>query len=108
MKIVKFDDRIEYHNELGQRHREDGPAVECLSGHKLWYQNGQLHRIDGPAREYANGNKFWYQNNQLHRLDGPAFDGVDEKFEYYIYGREYTEFEFKFFSQAILGNIIID
>lgn len=25
----------------GQRHREDGPAVECSDGDKSWYLNGE-------------------------------------------------------------------
>ena len=52
-------------------HREDGPAVECANGTKVWYKEGKCHREDGPAREYANGNKFWY-----------------------LEGKEYTESEF--------------
>lgn len=38
-------------NEKGERHREDGPAVEYADGSKYWYQNGELHREDGPAIE---------------------------------------------------------
>ena len=79
MNIVKFDDQIKYHNDLGQRHRLDGPAVE-----------------------YTNGSKFWYQNGKYHRLDGPAFEWSDGRCKYYIHGREYTELEFKFFSRVIL------
>ena len=33
----------------GKRHREDGPAYECASGHKYWYLNGKRHREDGPV-----------------------------------------------------------
>ena len=29
----------EYKNELGQRHRLDGPAVERADGSKIWCQN---------------------------------------------------------------------
>jgi len=29
----------EYLNELGQFHREDGPAMEYSNGTKLWYLN---------------------------------------------------------------------
>lgn len=39
----------------GQWHREDGPAVEWLSGTKEWYVNGNCHRVDGPAVEWASG-----------------------------------------------------
>ena len=55
----KFSDRIEYRNEKGQYHREDGPAIEFINGSKEWYLNGQLHRLDGPAIEYRDGNKYW-------------------------------------------------
>ena len=60
-----FDDRIEYYNDEGQKHREDGPAVEYSNGHKEWWMNDQLHREDGPAIEYSNGYKCWYLNGKL-------------------------------------------
>ena len=34
------------------------------NGSKKWYKNGQRHREDGPAVEYANGYKFWYLNGK--------------------------------------------
>jgi len=62
----------------GQRHREDGPAIELSSGTKAWYLDGKyhrekLHREDGPAIERADGTQVWYLNgNHLteedHRL----------------------------------------
>ena len=59
--IVKvYDNRTEWFNKDGQRHREDGPAITWADGDKEWYQNGQLHRIDGPAIENADGRKEWY------------------------------------------------
>ena len=51
-----------YYNENGERHREDGPAVEWVYGDKAWYKHGHLHREDGPAIEYINGDKSWYLN----------------------------------------------
>ena len=47
----------------GQRHREDGPAIELSSGTKSWYLNGQRHREDGPAVDYSDGYKSWYLND---------------------------------------------
>lgn len=44
----------------GKRHREDGPAVECANGDKLWYRRGALHREDGPAIERQDGTVSWY------------------------------------------------
>ena len=44
----------------GERHREDGPAVEFTSGTKMWFLNGKQHREDGPAHEWADGDRAWY------------------------------------------------
>jgi len=49
----------------GQYHREDGPAIEYVSGTKYWYVYDKLHRLDGPAVELANGNKLWYYHGKL-------------------------------------------
>jgi hypothetical protein len=48
----------------GERHREDGPAIEYASGSKFWYLHGKSHREDGPAFEYSNGSKWWYLNGK--------------------------------------------
>jgi hypothetical protein len=61
--VINLGNRIWYLN--GQRHREDGPAIEYADGDKEWYLNGQRHREDGPAIEYANGDKFWYLNGKV-------------------------------------------
>jgi len=34
------------------------------SGTKKWYLNGQRHREDGPAVEHADGSKSWWLNGQ--------------------------------------------
>ena len=44
-------------------HREDGAAVEYPNGYKSWYINGERHREDGPAIEWP-GYKAWYINGQ--------------------------------------------
>ena len=48
----------------GERHREDGPAVERESVLKEWWLNGELHREEGPAVDYINGAKEWYLNGK--------------------------------------------
>jgi hypothetical protein len=53
----------------GQRHREDGPAIEFANGDKRWCLNGKRHRTDGPAVEHADGNKFWWLNGRLYSFD---------------------------------------
>jgi len=70
---IENGDKV-WRNKQGQRHRLDGPAIECADGTKYWYQKDQRHRLDGPAIERADGTKEWYQKDQLHRLDGPAIE----------------------------------
>ena len=53
-----------YYNSAGKWHRENGPAIEYVDGHKEWWQNGQLHRTDGPAIDWARGRKAWYINGE--------------------------------------------
>jgi len=63
-----------YYCDAGQSilHRDDGPAVECASGLKCWYQNGKLRRYDGPVIECPDGSKdWWYQNGKIKK---PSFD----------------------------------
>jgi len=53
---------IQWVNDTGDLHREDGPAVELANGTKLWWLNGERHRVDGPAVEFAAGYKEWWLN----------------------------------------------
>ena len=78
----------------GKNHREDGPAIEWASGIKDWYINGKLHREDGPAVEYTNGDKFWYINGKRHREDGPAIEFVNGDKEWWVNDVELSEKEF--------------
>ena len=63
VKVYDNGDKDWYLN--GERHREDGPAVEWADGEKWWYLNGKRHREDGPAFERADGSKSWYLNDKL-------------------------------------------
>jgi hypothetical protein len=62
IELKVFDDGSRYWYLNGQLHREDGPAVEYVSGTLHWYLNGKSHREDGPAFEYADGDRYWYLN----------------------------------------------
>ena len=61
-KIDKYGTKRWYLN--GKLHREDGPAIEWITGTKYWCLNGKYHREDGPAVEYESGSKFWYLNDK--------------------------------------------
>ena len=63
--VKVFDDGTKQWYLNGERHREDGPAIEWLNGDKEWFLNGQLHRDDGPAVEYADGpEREWFLNGK--------------------------------------------
>jgi hypothetical protein len=67
-EVDKFG-TIRYYNFEGSYHREDGPALESLSGYKSWYLNGKRHRADGPAVEGGDGYKAWYLNGNEYTYD---------------------------------------
>ena len=62
--IVDNNGTKRWYNEQGQRHREDGPAIEWANGAKYWFLNDQPHREDGPACEWEDGTKWWYLNGK--------------------------------------------
>jgi hypothetical protein len=48
MKSIKkqYSNRIEYRNEQGDLHREDGPAIEYSDGYKEWFLNDNIYSED--------------------------------------------------------------
>jgi hypothetical protein len=66
-----------------------------LDGGKEWFLNGERHREDGPAIEHSNGYKAWYLNDNLHREDGPAIECPDGSKYWYLNGEELTEQQHK-------------
>jgi hypothetical protein len=88
--VAKFDGTKEWRLN-GERHREDGPAVERANGTKQWYLNGKRHREGGPAVEWADGTKEWHLNGKLHREDGPAAEWPDGTKEWYLNGKFHRE-----------------
>ena len=36
------------------------PECSIFLGHLFWWLNGERHREDGPAIEYADGTREWY------------------------------------------------
>jgi hypothetical protein len=93
MKSIKkqYSNRIEYHNEQGKLHREDGPAIERNDGDKEWYINGLRHREDGPAIEMYNGTLQWWVFGNIHREDGPAIEYPSGHKIWFLDGLEYSE-----------------
>jgi hypothetical protein len=79
-----------WHNEKGQLHRVDGPAV-VINGTEIWYKEGERHREGGlPSGEFANGSKEWFVEGKRHR-DGdlPAIVRRNGTMFWYKYGRRH-------------------
>ena len=90
----------------GERHREDGPAIEWAHGSKEWYLNGKRHREDGPAVDRPSGFKVWYLNGKCHREDGPAVDHVRGPKAWYLNDKCLTEEEHRQQTQSCAGKIV--
>jgi hypothetical protein len=91
LEISKYGDKRWQLN--GELHREDGPAIETVSGYKEWWINGKLHREDGPAVEASYGYKAWYLNGIRHRVDGPAIMMTYNRNQWYLNGNLYSSLE---------------
>lgn len=57
-------------------HREDGPAIEYMNGHRAWFVNGLRHREDGPAVECANGTNHWWLYGKRYETKGEWFEAL--------------------------------
>ena len=92
-KKVLENGTVEYRNNDGLLHREDGPAIEWTNGTIFWYLNGERHREAGPAIEFAKGDKEWWINGHLHREDGPAIEYANGEDEWFSQGYELSDTE---------------
>ena len=93
MEIEENNLSIEYKNDDGKYHREDGPAVYYKhTKTEYWFLNGKLHNPNGPAITYSTGTKLWYKHGKLHREDGPAVVTTDSQ-DYYLENMKYKNEE---------------
>lgn len=71
-KIINQDD-IRYIDDNQLLHREDGPAIEYVSGpfegHKVWMIHGKYHRIDGPAIEFYNNENYYWIDDEKYSFE---------------------------------------
>lgn len=102
-QIMLIQEPIAYVDEMGQFHREDGPAIEYPNGTKYWFCHGKRHRVGGPAVEYHYGDKSWYQNGLLHREDGPAKVWKNKNYEWFYKGTKIAVDNLKDF-QSFINN----
>ena len=63
--IIEIDGDRFYLNEEGQLDREDGPAIEYLSGDRYWFSGGKIHKDDGPAFISSTGvREYWIRGKR--------------------------------------------
>ena len=62
-------------------------------GNPDWKQIYELHRINGPAIQWADGDQDWYKLGKRHRTNGPAVTRIGRKPQYWVNGKQVTEFE---------------
>ncbi len=101
IRTVDAQGNVYYTLPNGNHHREDGPAIEYISGRKDWFINGHHHRVDGPAVITERGDKFWMVNGTYHREDGPALQYNDGRKTYYLNGSALIEKTFNTMVQDI-------
>lgn len=83
-RLVTYENCDKYwYNDLGERHREDEPAVINATG-KFWFSCDRCHRIDGPAIEWADGTKDWYINGLCYKSKEEWFAALtsEQKYNY--------------------------
>lgn len=56
--------RVVYRNELGQFHREDGPAIITMQGITSWWYHGVKHRDNKPAVTWFEGSRFYWRKGK--------------------------------------------
>ena len=90
--VLHNDKGSYYQNDIGQFHREDGPAIMDADGYRAWYIHGVNHREDGPAVIWKDESYTWYYKGLRHRLDGPAIHYINAMGEsvnrYFYHGKE--------------------
>lgn len=94
--MIKYDIRADKYGNVYYRlnnklHRENGPAVICISGTQYWYKNGDFHRENGPAVICPNVAEYWFLNGSRHRTDGPATIYSNGHKEWWLRGKIYGE-----------------
>jgi hypothetical protein len=82
-RVVDADGTVrQYLFEGGPLHSATGPAVEnTVTGRREYWLNGDRHREDGPAVERPGRIEYW-RCNLLHRDDGPAVITPSNEFWY--------------------------
>lgn len=95
---AQCDEKTIWQLSSGAFHRDFGPAYISKTS-QIWYRNGEKHRDNGPAIERTDGSLQWFKNGKLHREDGPAIIKTNSRQKsygiYYINGIQLSERGFR-------------
>lgn len=87
---------------MGNRHRDDGPAVTYKCGYAVWYRHGDVHCLSGPAILQTCG--CWHHEGQCKELMvNPDYS----RQEWYVDGRRFTEEEFYRYVDTTTGEVFV-
>ena len=62
---------VQWIDDEGHSHREDGPAVVWAHDRQWWCRRGRVHFAHGPADLWPNGMLRWYKDDRLLRERDP-------------------------------------
>ena len=81
---------VNYHDDLGKRHREDGPAIIWPDGTKHWFKHGKRHRSDGPASIYPDGRcEWWIDGKKYPRKTRASIDVTENDIGWFAAASKY-------------------
>ncbi len=93
--VTKYEyiNRVEYRDENGVLHREDGPAVIYNSGEENWYKKGRIHRENGLPAIIKKEYKLYIVNGKKHNEYGPGYENIDGTIWWYLNDTLYMDEE---------------
>jgi hypothetical protein len=89
----EYTNRVEYRDENGVLHREDGPALIYNNGEENWYKRGRLHRENGLPAIIKKEYKLYMVNGRRHNEYGPGYENIDGTVWWYLNNIKYIEEE---------------
>ena len=113
---------VRYWFKQNEISRDNGPAIVDLPDYRAWWLNGKPHRVGGPVYIWGDGLREWFENGERHNISGPAVfycfvdtsykltfhtrlssDLIfpDGKVEFWISGKQVTEYEFMFLTTQV-------
>ena len=62
---------VQWLDDEGRSHREDGPAIVWPRGRQWWFRHGDFHFAHGPADRWSRSTLVWYEDGEYLRERDP-------------------------------------